>query len=255
MEIKVYETKKYEIFKKLEGNRDVYSVKKIKDSIEEVGYIPSPICVNENMEIIDGQNRLEALKSLNMPVHYYIVKGIGIKEARQMNIGRKNWTFLDYIKSYAETGDKNYSYYVDMLSKHKEYTYRELWAIYYGTLEGRHISSEVIKYGKLGFDIQTMKSKEPLFETLNEIHESLSKVTGYTAVVVPTFAWIIQHPKVDISRVISIVNNKYPLFMPAVTPEVVLKDFSKYYNQHLSPAKRISFDIDYRLSKEKGEVK
>lgn len=255
MEIKVYETKKYEIFKKLEGNRDVYSAKKIKDSIEEVGYIPSPICVNENMEVIDGQNRLEALKSLDMPVHYYIVKGIGIEEARQMNIGRKNWTFIDYIRSYADTGDEDYAYFVEMLDKHKEYSYRELWAIYKGELEGRHISSEVIKYGKLGFDIKTMKSKEPLFETLNKIHESLLKVHGYTSVIVPTFAWVIQHPKANISRVVEVVNNKYPLFIPAVTPEIVLKDFSKYYNHKLSPSKRLSFDIDYRLLKEKGEVK
>ena len=36
MEIKVYETRKYSVFKKLEGNRDLCSVKKIVDSINKV---------------------------------------------------------------------------------------------------------------------------------------------------------------------------------------------------------------------------
>lgn len=248
MEIKVYETKNYSLFKKLDGNRDVYGVKGIVESIKQVGYIPSPICVNENMEVIDGQNRLEALKSLGMPIHYYIVDGIGIDEARQMNIGRKNWSMLDYIKSYASEGNEVYSYFLEMLEKYKgDFTYRELWAVYKNSLDGRHGFPQSVKQGELGFSIARMKECEPTLETLNEIHGALKKIPGYTSMAIPLFAWILQHPKVDKKRVVKIVNEKYPLFVPIAIAEVTLKDFSKYYNNKLSPNKRISFDIDYRL--------
>ncbi|WP_299997811.1 ParB N-terminal domain-containing protein, partial [uncultured Clostridium sp.] len=66
----IQNTKDYLIFKKLEGNRPVVNrrVNKIIASIQNVGYITSPLIVNEKMEVIDGQGRLEALEQLKMPV-------------------------------------------------------------------------------------------------------------------------------------------------------------------------------------------
>jgi len=103
-------TKDYSIFRRLAGNRAVEAkrVRKIVDSIQNVGYITSPIIVNENMEVIDGQGRLEALKKLNLPVDYIVHEGIGIKECVSMNINNTNWKITDYIDSYAEQGNDNY---------------------------------------------------------------------------------------------------------------------------------------------------
>ena len=44
----------------IQGNRitSVGRINKIKRSIMQVGYITSPILVNENMEIIDGQRKI-----------------------------------------------------------------------------------------------------------------------------------------------------------------------------------------------------
>ena len=52
----------YGIFKRLKGNRTVTRsrVEKIKNSINKVGYIKSPIVVNEKREVIDGQGRCQA---------------------------------------------------------------------------------------------------------------------------------------------------------------------------------------------------
>ena len=251
MEIKVYETRKYGIFKKLEGNRDLCSVKKIIDSIEKVGYIPSPICVNDKMEVIDGQNRLEALKELDIPVHYYIVRDIGLEEARQMNIGRKNWSNLDFFKSHAAEGREEYQYFLEMLEKHNNYSLHELWAIYKGKAYGRQGVDKRVKEGELGFGIERMKSVEPIFVYLDAMEESLRKVRGYACQATPVFAWVLQQPKVNKKRVVDVVNKKYPLFVPAVTAEISLKDFSKHYNSGLSPEKRIEFDIVYRLNSTK----
>ena len=95
----ILETKDYSKFKVLDGNRAIRDrrVDAIVQSITEVGYVTSPILVNENMEVIDGQGRLAALERLNMPVEYIVQEGIGIEECRQMNIHQSNWTDYDYV--------------------------------------------------------------------------------------------------------------------------------------------------------------
>lgn len=114
-------TNKYEMFKKLEGNRatDNRRVEKIKESILKVGYITSPILVNSQMEIIDGQGRFEALKQLQLPIEYIIQDGIGFKECVAMNVYQSNWTANDYIESYADRGVKSYIYIRNLMERFK----------------------------------------------------------------------------------------------------------------------------------------
>ena len=113
----IYRTTDYSKFKRLDGNRKIPSsrVSKIVNSIKKVGYILSPILVNEKYEVIDGQGRLEALKQLGMPVDYIISCGIGIEECVAMNIYQTNWTMTDYIESYAETGSMSYIYLLQLI--------------------------------------------------------------------------------------------------------------------------------------------
>lgn len=113
----VYRTSDYDMFKTLKGNRDVTErrVKKIIKSIETVGYITSPVIVNENMEIIDGQARVEAFQRLGIPVEYIIHPGAGIKECRSMNINQTNWSDKDYVSSFAMSGSEDYSRFQQLL--------------------------------------------------------------------------------------------------------------------------------------------
>ncbi len=104
----IYQTTDYEKFKRLSGNREVKNAKKIIDSINAVGYVLSPILVNERWEVIDGQNRLEALKKLELPVIYMMQEGIGRKECQALNINQSNWTTEQFIHSYAECGYESY---------------------------------------------------------------------------------------------------------------------------------------------------
>lgn len=116
----IRETRQYDVFKKLEGNRDVDEkrVRRIKESIKNVGYVTSPIIVNEKMEVIDGQGRLEALRQLDLPVEYIVSNGVGIKECIAMNINQTNWSHMDYIKSYAKRGVKSYELLLDLIKKY-----------------------------------------------------------------------------------------------------------------------------------------
>lgn len=106
----IYETQDYSMFKHLEGNRTdaVARGAKIIKSIRENGYILSPIAINENAEVIDGQGRLYALECEALPVHYYVVPGAGIDECIAMNIYGTKWKMNDYIESYASRGKQPY---------------------------------------------------------------------------------------------------------------------------------------------------
>lgn len=102
-------------FKTIVGNRAVEEdrVKKIMKSIDEVGMIQAPIIVNDLMEVIDGQGRLEACRRLGLPVPYIVIEGIGIRECRAMNIYAKQWTLLDFVKSHMNAGNQNYKRFYD----------------------------------------------------------------------------------------------------------------------------------------------
>lgn len=107
---KVYLEDDLSVFKIITGNRSVepIRVKKIKASINAVGMIDAPIVCNENMEVIDGQGRLQACKDLGKPISYIVIKGLSIEHCRAMNLNQTNWQLTDYIRSYADEGNVNY---------------------------------------------------------------------------------------------------------------------------------------------------
>lgn len=165
----VKSTKKYDLFKELKGNREVSPsrVKKIIESIKNVGYITSPIIVNENMEVIDGQGRLKALQFLQMPVEYIVHKGAGIEECLSMNIHQTNWTLKDYIKSYADRGMQSYVYLQDLV---ETYSGLSLISIVMACQGGTKYSKKIYK-GDFDF---TERNYEQIKEKLDYITEVLS---------------------------------------------------------------------------------
>lgn len=106
----VRRTRDYDKFKLLTGNRKIGDdrVKKIRKSLEAVGYILNPIIINENFEIIDGQGRFTTFKEQGMPIDYVIAVGAGVEECVNMNINQKPWDLADYIDSKADLGKEPY---------------------------------------------------------------------------------------------------------------------------------------------------
>ena len=106
----VYRTSDYNLFKKLQFNRDITESRKEKLIASlSAREIMCPIVVNENFEIIDGQARYEAKKELGRPIEYIIDPGADISDCRRMNAYNTKWTPMDYAKSYAESGNQNYA--------------------------------------------------------------------------------------------------------------------------------------------------
>lgn len=109
---KTYITNNYDVFKKLGGNRLINqkNVDTIIKNIEVNGVLPTIVIVNEKMEIIDGQHRVEAFKRLGINVMFQIFEGLDLDDCIAMNISGKKWSLIDYVHSYAEQGSEDYIY-------------------------------------------------------------------------------------------------------------------------------------------------
>ena len=86
-------------FKKLEYNRELTEghVLKIMDVLSEPDFDTHPISVTEDLEVIDGQHRLEAAKRLGIPVKYVIDKNFRPEKIITINTCQKGWKPLDYL--------------------------------------------------------------------------------------------------------------------------------------------------------------
>lgn len=105
----IYKTKDYSMFKWVSGNRkpNKKNYSKLVKSMKEEQLI-IPICVNEKMQIIDGQHRYLSCKDLGLPVYYYIVNDYGINQVKRANIVSSNWRKEDYLHMFIEENNEIY---------------------------------------------------------------------------------------------------------------------------------------------------
>lgn len=115
----VYSTTDYEQFSHIEGNRKINEnhVARIMKEFEKIGQL-SPIIVNQDLEVVDGQHRLEACKRAQMPVYYIVVKSDSIEAILSINNVNRKWKIMDYIHNYSVLGEEDYT---TLLSHYEEY--------------------------------------------------------------------------------------------------------------------------------------
>jgi hypothetical protein len=105
----VYETNDYSMFKTLKGNRNVNKlhIRRLRESFKAL-YLLSPIIVNQDFEIIDGQHRFEAAKEINKNVYFIICNDYGLREVQILNTNMKNWQKKDYLNAFCDAGYSDY---------------------------------------------------------------------------------------------------------------------------------------------------
>ena len=118
--MKVKETKNYEMFSSVTGNRPTNELhlKRLKASMEEE-LLVSPIIVNEHHEVIDGQHRLRVSKELKLPVRYIVCEGYGLPQVQRLNQNSKDWRTIDFVSGYAELGNKEFDYLLNFYKSSK----------------------------------------------------------------------------------------------------------------------------------------
>lgn len=107
----IEKTKDYDQFIFREDNRykiDQAHVAKLRESIKSCNMLDlKPIVVNERMEIIDGQHRFLAARSLGVDIYYKIQQNIDTREVILLNL-TKSWGAMDYLNYYMKNGYQEY---------------------------------------------------------------------------------------------------------------------------------------------------
>ena len=244
-EIKV--TRDYSRFKQLIGNREADAtdmrVKKIKDSIARVGYVPSPVIVNEKMEVIDGNGRLAALRELKLPVYYIVVRGLTIKHCVAMNINSTNWSALDFVNSYADQGNENFVRLRSLLDKHKKVGLYIVLSAAQDNASGADIGS--VKNGSFIFSPEDFEVADVFLDwyefNFMTIHQ---RINGSRAIFACSVIWAARHTPIDQIRFAEVINQHKLDLPPVSTTYHTLETLSKLYNRNLKKG-RVYMHIEY----------
>ena len=101
----VRKTTNYDQFKRMPGNREINTVhlNRLIRSFSKHHFI-SPIIVNENKQVIDGEHRLLASRKTGLPIYYIVVPGYSTEAMQVLNTNSTVWDKRDYLNHYCEMG-------------------------------------------------------------------------------------------------------------------------------------------------------
>lgn len=171
----ILKTTNYDNFKALQGNRvvDPCNVKKIKESISDIGYKKSqPIIVDEDLQIVDGQHRFTACKELGLPIYFTIepTNNESIKITQKFNKDQKNWGAMDFLRSYAERGFKDYIRFLDYMEKNN--VKQDVLLILINGAPSPNVTAK-IREGALSFGDEEIKKADYYLTRLKDIQNAI----------------------------------------------------------------------------------
>ena len=166
----VYKTSDYDIFGYVDGNRNTTKkhIGELEESFAE-RQLEVPIVVDKDFKIYDGQNRIEAIKRLGLPVFYIMLDDLGIRDIQLLNATSKNWKADEYASSYTLPGTKNRLEYEKYLEFRKKYRIgvRETLQI----MTGRKDNNSLEKSFRRGdFVCKNYKRACDIGDMIDEIH-------------------------------------------------------------------------------------
>ena len=106
---RVYSTTNYDQFKYLKGNRAVTElhVRRLVEAIKEKD-LQVPIIVDEKMNVVEGQHRLEAYKIVGKEILYIVKNNVTLDDVRKLNSVARKWTLTEYLMSHVKLGKQDY---------------------------------------------------------------------------------------------------------------------------------------------------
>ena len=114
--MRFFETKNYDDFVMMKGNRDIDepNVKRFMKIIQEGKLYDevqvNPTKVNGKWVIVDGQHKFTALKRLGKAVPVIVKRtNVPLNGVVDINTQRKYWTDVDRVRSYSELGNEKYT--------------------------------------------------------------------------------------------------------------------------------------------------
>lgn len=227
---KVFWTDDLDQFRKLETNRDVLQgrVDKVKKSIKNNGWIKgSAILVNEKMEIIDGQARLEACKQLELPIQYIVGEGIGRKECAAAN-NSTIWRQYDWIKSYADGGNTNYKYLQILMDKYaKKVGTATVMCAVSGTMG---IDKTTIQNGRVNISAERFEMATRALDFVSDFEPYVGKLEGRKDTIMSAICFLYNADGIDNNKLLAKFKKNRPLLGAVAGAKSAFDELSNIYN-------------------------
>lgn len=241
----VYATTDYSLFKGLNGNREVMENRKklLKESIVERGWIRNPIVVNASMEIIDGQGRFEALKELGMPIEFVFAPNATIQDCICLNIKQKNWTNIDYIKSYALNGVKDYIILEQAIQKHKTLGTSVIQILLSRFVMDCHGSVRELKSGQ--FKVIDPDAADDILFFADKCFEIIGSSNGRLRTWATIIKFVYYCEKIDKKRFVKQLSEHHIMLAPVSKLKQGLMLMERIYNYSHSKKTKVYFIPEY----------
>jgi hypothetical protein len=217
----IYFTSDYSMFKKQAGNRplETSGLKRLELSIEENGplFKHCPIKINKNLEVLDGQHRLNKAEEHNLPIYFELVDG-DLKTTQGINqTGAGPWKSQSFLHSQIELGNEEYKKYKEFQERFK--LGDNVCQVLLSGKRGIGTNIPEFKQGKFKIvDYSSKVLKAEKFEKIRKILMSHSEVGVKRIVNKRDFQYAIfdalDHPSFDFERMIK----KLQVFLSAKGP-------------------------------------
>ena len=169
-----YQTSNYSKFVLIEGNREINPrhVEGLKKSIQKIGLI-TPIQVDKNFKLGNGQHRFYACKALGYPVTYQLLPDhIDLEKIMiDININNENWSNDDFCNRWAKKEQKenpesymNMPYNIFQTCRKYKLHHKTLIILIYGSY--KDVYSNLFRAGKLELENKEQFRKDAEYLSL-----------------------------------------------------------------------------------------
>lgn len=169
-------TNNYDLFKKHPSNTPINEtiVQKLVDSMQQKNMLMvKPILVNEKMQVLDGQHRLEAAKKLNLAVHYIVQKDAEDMDMVLLNANQRTWKLVDYHNFFVTQGSPEYRKLEDFTKQHKMNLQEYMKLDNYGR---KSVNSHNFRHGRFVMpDEEEQRGKLKIWNFAKELIHFISK--------------------------------------------------------------------------------
>lgn len=264
MNSRIQSTYDASIFKHLKGNREITDirVKKIENSIDKIGPIMTPLIVNENNEIIDGQGRCKAFSNKHLPISYIVIPGLGVTECRAMNIDQSNWSTEDWVDSHAEEGKESYVYFQRLINK---YNNLNVATINNAITGATAIDNAAIKDGDFVCDAKTYTYAAEVLNYVSKFENvaKKTKMKGRRIYLLAAVAYCYSLSYIDKNRLFECFEKNHSGGSQIVNMDSALEEMERVYNKRCrknniylkDSYKRMMDERDRRIKKNRKKVK
>ncbi len=226
-----YESTNYDKFKFVEANRNLneHHVKEIMKEIENKDLRDeSPVKVNRDWEIMEGQHTFAGCERLGLPVKYIFTK-MTVDDIGRYNGSQKPWTSTNILQHYCVRGFENYLILQEFYKKYK-YPISTLLVLLSGENTKRLFRD--FKFGRF-IVRQSVGQVQNILDKIAEFKEFNDKVFRHKTFVL-TYIDCLTHPDFDHERLVhkvSIIPDKFVKCNTQVDYLRMIEDVYNYRNQ------------------------